>query len=308
MQHDLNDMAVFAKVVGHRGFSAAAEVVGLPKSNVSRRVSRLEERLGVRLLERTTRKLHLTEVGEIYYRHCQRILEEAEHADLCVNRLLETPRGLLRISASVSTGQHLLAPIISDFMAQHPAVQVQLVLANRQVDVIEEGFDLVIRIGRLEDSSLVARGLGRSQLYLYASPAYLKRRDTPRDPDDLKNHDCLVMSDLEGPNRWQLVNADHRKTLTLQARAIINDFTTLRQIMLDGGGIAILPSYMCDDDQRQNKILRVLPGWSFPPVEFHALYPSHRGATPKVRAFLDFLVDRIAYRFNSHTRPESSRT
>lgn len=292
---DLNELAAFTYVVEHGGFTAAASAMDLPKSNISRRVANLEKRLGVRLLERTTRKIHVTEIGDIYYQHCRRMLDEADHADLCVERVMEVPRGTLRVSASVTTGQHLLAPMATEFMAQYPEVHLELVLVNRQVDVIDEGFDLVIRIGGLQDSVLVARGLGKCGLLLYASPAYLKARGTPQKPEDLKNHDCLVMSDGPDNNQWSLSAGDITKQVPLTPRASVNDFNTLRRLAADGAGVTILPSYLHEGAYR-NRLVRVLDGWTARSMEFHAVFPSHRGATPKVRAFLDFLVARLAHR------------
>lgn len=292
----MNELTVFTYVVEHGGFTAAADATQVPKSNISRRIANLEKRLGVRLLERTTRKVHLTEIGDIYYRHCRRMLDEANHADLCVERAMEVPRGILRVSASVTTGQHLLAPMATEFIAQHPEVQLELVLANRQVDVIDEGFDLVIRIGALQDSSLVARGLGHCGLFLYASEEYLKARGTPQTPEDLENHDCLVMSDRHDNNQWTLSMGDITKRVSLTPRASVNDFNTLRRMAADGGGITILPSYLHVGDYYK-RLVRVLGDWTAPLIEFHAVFPSHRGATPKVRAFLDFLIVRLTHRF-----------
>lgn len=293
---DLNELAVFTYVVEHGGFTAAAEVTQLPKSNISRRIANLEKRLGVRLLERTTRKVRLTEIGDIYYRHCRRMLDEANHADLCVERAMETPRGTLRVSATVTTGQHLLAPLATEFMTQNPEVQLELLLVNRHVDVIDEGFDLVIRIGTLADSSLVARGLGHCGLFVYASPKYLEAHGAPQRPEDLEHHTCLVMNDMHNDNQWTLLNGDISKQISLKPRAIVNDFAMLRSIVADGGGIAILPGYLHAGDY-DKRLVRVLDDWSAPPIEFHAVFPSHRGATPKVRAFLDFLISRLACRF-----------
>lgn len=294
---DLNELAVFTSVVEHGGFTAAADAAQLPKSNISRRIASLEKRLGVRLLERTTRKVRVTEIGDIYYQHCRRMLDEANHADLCVERAMEIPRGTLRVSASVTTGQHLLAPIATEFLAEHPEVQLEMVLANRQVDVVDEGFDLVIRIGALQDSSLVARGLGHCRLFLYASQEYLKALDMPQKPEDLKNHDCLVMSDSHVNNQWTLSMGEVTKRVSITPRASVNDFTTLRRMIADGGGISILPSYMHAGDYK-NRLVRVLSDWTVPSIEFHAVFPSHRGATPKVRAFLDFLIVRLNHRFD----------
>jgi len=294
---DLNELAVFTYVVEHGGFTAAAEATQLPKSNISRRVASLEERLGVRLLERTTRVVHVTEIGDIYYRHCRRMLDEADHADLYVEQAMEIPRGTLRVSASVNVGQHLLAPMAAEFMARYPEVQFELLWSNRLIDVIDEGFDLVIRTGALQDSSLVARRLGQWWLFLYASAEYLKARGTPQRPEDLQDHDCLVMSDMSGSNQWTLSKGDLTEQVVITPRASVNDFDTLRRMVADGGGIAILPSYMQFGDYH-NRLVRVLDDWTGRLIELHAVFPSHRGATPKVRAFLDFLIVRLTHRFD----------
>ncbi|HEB94641.1 MAG TPA: LysR family transcriptional regulator [Gammaproteobacteria bacterium] len=289
---DLNELAVFTYVVEQGGFTAAAKAARLPKSSISRQIASLEKRLGVRLLERTTRKVHVTEIGHIYYRHCRRMLEEADHADLYVEQTMEIPRGILRVSASVTTGQHLLAPLVAEFITQYPEVQFELVWTNRQVDVIDEGFDLVVRIGPLQDSSLVARSLGHYRLCLYASVEYLNARGRPQKPEDLQDHDCLVMSDMGGGHQWTFSMGDITKYVGVTPRASVNDFNSLRRMVADGSGIAILPSYLHADDYH-DRLVSVLDDWTGCLIELHALFPSHRGATPKVRAFLDFLVVRL---------------
>ncbi len=251
----------------------------------------------MRLLERTTRKVHVTEIGDIYYRHCRRMLDEADDADLYVEQAMEIPRGTLRVSATVNVGQHLLAPMAAEFMAQYPEVQFELVWTNRLIDVIDEGFDLTIRIGALQDSSLVARRLGQWQLFLYASAEYLKARGTPHKPEDLQDHDCLVMSDMRGSTQWTLSTGDITEKVVISSRASVNDFDTLRRMVADGGGIAILPSYMHFGDYH-NRLVRVLDNWTGWLTELYAIFPSRRGATPKVRAFLDFLAVRLAHRFD----------
>jgi len=293
---DLNELAVFTYVVEHGGFTAAAEATQLPKSNISRRIASLEKRLGVRLLERTTRKVHVTEIGDIYYRHCRRMLAEADDADLYVEQAMEIPRGTLRVSATINVGQHLLAPMAAEFMARYPEVQFELVWTNRLIDVIHEGFDLTIRIGALQDSSLVARRLGQWQLFLYASAEYLKAQGMPQKPEDLQDHDCLVMSDMRGSKQWTLSAGNITEQVVITPRASVNDFDTLRRMVADGGGIAILPNYMHFGDYH-SRLVRVLDDWTGRLTELHAIFPSHSGATPKVRAFLDFLIVRLAHRF-----------
>tara|TARA_R110002110_G_scaffold415612_4_gene651946 strand:+ start:22094 stop:22993 length:900 start_codon:yes stop_codon:yes gene_type:complete len=293
---DLNDMAIFSRVVDHGGFSAAGRALGVPKSRISRRVAALEESLGVRLLERNTRTVKITEVGEIFYRHCKRIQDEAEHASVSVSQMLESPRGLLRVGASVTTGQHLLSPLMAEFMGRYPDVQLEIVLANRRIDILEEGFDLLVRVGDLEDSTLISKHLGESRFCLYASPTYLAARGLPADPGDLADHDCLTMSDVASPANWRLTDRQSTRTVSIRPRLAINDFPSLCQIVAGGGGIASLPSYLCAELEQQGRLVQILSDWSLPPVEFHALYPSHRGVTPKVRVFLDFLGDRISQR------------
>lgn len=295
---DLNDLAIFARVVQLGSLTAAADSLDIPKSNVSRRLSRLETELGVRLLERTTRKLHLTEVGGLYYEHCKRILEEVEHAELSVQQRLEAPRGLLRLSASYSTGQSLLSPVLGEFMARYPEVKLQLVLTNRRVDLIEEGFDMVLRIGKLEESNLVARYLGSSRIMCVASPAYLQRAGAPARPEDLLQHPCLTMSDIPQSERWTFTGPQGPQTVVLQPQASINDFVTLRGLVLSGAGIGIMPGYFCSEHFASGELVEVLGDWTMPITPIHAIYPSHRGATPKLRALLDFLVETLQPRLN----------
>lgn len=293
----MNELAAFTYVVEHGGFTAAAEAMQLPKSNISRRIASLEARLGVRLLERTTRKVRVTEIGNIYYQHCRRMLDEADDADLYAEQTIEIPNGTLRVSATINVGQHLLAPITAEFIAQYPEVRLELVWTNRLIDVIDEGFDLTIRVGALQDSSLVARGLGQWSLIPFASAEYLKNRGEPQNPKDLQDHDCLVMSDMQNSNQWTLSAGNITEQVVINPRSSVNDFDTLRRMVADGGGIAVLPSYMHFGDYH-NRLVRVLHDWTGPLTELHAIFPSRRGATPKVRAFLDFLSVRLAHRFD----------
>lgn len=295
---DINDMVVFARVVQAGGFTAAEDTLGLPKSNISRRISRLEEALGVRLLERTTRSIHLTEVGEIYYRHCQRIIEEAENAAFSVDNLMEAPRGLLRVSVSVTTGQQLLKPILPEFMNLYPEIKLQLHYSNRRTYIIEEGFDLAIRIGRLDDSTLIARHIGQSQLFLYASITYLKHKGMPSEPRQLIDHDYLAMSE-EIPDHLDLIGPSGRVKVKINPRLIINDFVTLHHAMLNDLGIAVFPNYMCTEFEKSGDLVRVLRPWSASPVDFHVIYPSRRGVTPKARAFIDFVTEKLTARLSS---------
>lgn len=284
----VNDMVIFAEVVKQHGFTAASHVLGLPKSNISRRIKRLETHLGERLLERSTRQLHLTEIGEIYFRHCVHLLEEIELAETAVQQMQTIPKGLLKVSASITLGKALVAPYLAQFMKQHPAIQVQLLLTNRRVALIEEGFDVAIRLGKLEDSNLVVRGLGQSCMTLYAAPNYLSEQGYPTKLEDLAQHDVLMMNDSWKSHFWNFMEPQKR-TIHLTPRFIVNDFATLHQMSLAGMGIALIPTYLCAEDVAAGHLVRILPAYSPAPVQVSAVYPSHRGAMLKTRVFLDFL-------------------
>ena len=287
-------MAVFAQIVNSGSFTQAAEELSLPKSNLSRRITRLEDRLGVRLMERTTRRLNLTEIGQIYYNYCSRIVEEANHADMCVDSMLETPSGVLRISASVTTSQYLLSPLMASFLAKYPEIKLQLICTNRQVDLIEEGLDVVLRIGQLQDSSLVQKKLGSSQLSLFASQQYLEEMGCPDSHTDLKNHRLLAMPlTKESSTTWNLLKGGQKISLQIDPMAKINDFTCLYNMVVDSGGIAAIPDYIVKQQQYSDDLVQILPTYSFTPVNFHALYPSHRSATPKLKVFLDFISEKF---------------
>ncbi|MGF1755932.1 LysR family transcriptional regulator [Vibrio makurazakiensis] len=288
--NNLNDMMVFATVVEQGSFTAAAESMGLPKSNISRKISRLEENLGIRLLERSTRTQHLTEVGRQYYAFCQRIKEEVYSAEQAVETLLERPQGNLKICASLAIGQELLAQKLAEFNAKYPDIKIELSLTNRRVDIIEEGYDLVIRIGELNDSALIARKICQLPLRLYASPQYLEGRKLLK-PCDLKDHQCLWMNMKEQKAQWVLQSNEKTEKVDFNPALKCDDFSVLRQLAQDHMGITELPEYMAKQAIKNGKLLNVLPEWHFDKVDMFAVYPSHRGATPKVRVFLQFLVD-----------------
>nr|MCH9675650.1 LysR family transcriptional regulator [Gammaproteobacteria bacterium] len=258
----------------------------------SRRVARLEASLGVRLLERTTRRLRMTDTGEIFYRHCQRMLDEAAQAELSVNQLLEKPQGWLRVSASVSAGQHLIAPLMSDFLQQYPDIKLQLVLTNRYVELIEEGFDVAVRIGDLPDSTLVTRPLGQSALRFYASPGYVASNPPIATPTDLTKQRCIVMSESSATVRWRLQRDTHEEVISVAPYLSVNDFSTIRRLLCDGVGVAALPEHIALSSDAP-ELVQLLPAWSFRTVEFRAVFPSQRGALPKLRVFLDFLSARL---------------
>jgi DNA-binding transcriptional LysR family regulator len=288
---DLNDILVFAKVVQAGSFVGASRELAMPKSTVSRKVAELEARLGARLLQRTTRKLSLTDVGRTYYDHASRVVAQVEEAERAVTRMQETPRGLLRVTMPLNFG--FLAPMVASFMRRYPEVQLELVGSDRLVDLVEEGFEVAIRTGELGDSSLIARGLGTLTSYVVASPDLLRRQGTPKDPAQLSRRDCVVFG--AGPERsaWRLTRAGKTSAVQVTPRLIVNDFDLLAQAVRSGLGIGVLPVFRCIDDLRAKKLRRVLPEWCAREIPLHAVYPSTRHLSPKVKAFLDHLREQM---------------
>ena len=288
---DLNEMIVFARVVQAGSFRSAATELGMPKSTVSRKVSELEARLKARLLQRTTRKLSLTDVGRTYYDYCARILSEIEDAERAVGSLQDAPRGLLRVTAGTSSGW--MGPIVGEFLKRYPEVRLELSCTGRVVDLIEERFDLGIRAGALADSTLVARSLGTVRWFLVATSMYLKRRGRPKSPDDLKTHDCLLFGAGAVSSGVRLQNGEQSAQVTVTPRMIVNDFDILRAGANAGLGITILPAFYCVEDLRARKLERVLHDWSVPATPIHVVYPSTRHISQKVQAFVDYLQRRM---------------
>lgn len=291
---DLNDLAYFAEVVDRGGFAAAGRALGIPKSRLSRRVAALEARLGVRLLQRTTRKLALTAVGEQFLRHCVAMREEVQAAEEAVAQARAEPRGTIRIACPVTLAQSMLGPLLPRFLAQHPQIRVDLRVSNRPVDLIEEGIDVALRVRpELEDSAtLVVKNFGLTATVLVASPAQLARQGRPRAVEELERLDTLAMSAVDGRATLSLVGPGEAVRLLQHApRYVADDLLTLKFAALGGVGICALPDYMCRDELRAGLLEEVLPGWAPQPGIFHAVFPSRRGLLPAVRKFLDFLAE-----------------
>ena len=293
---DLNDMLLFAEVVERGGFAAAGRALGLPKSRLSRRVAGLEAQLGVRLLQRTTRKLSLTEVGEAYLRHCQALRESAQAAADTVAQVQTEPRGTLRVACPVTLAQTVLAELMPAFLARYPLVRVEMLVSNRVVDLVEEGVDVALRVRTtLDDSgSLVVKRLGDDAPVLVASPALLARQGTPATLEELGRLDSMAMSTTDGRASIPLTDPDGKETVLQHTpRYVADDLLTLHVAALAGTGMCWLPSYMCEDDLRQGRLVRLLPDWQPPRGIVHAVFPSRRGLTPAVRRFLDFLGEQV---------------
>jgi DNA-binding transcriptional LysR family regulator len=284
---DLNEIIVFARVVQTGSFTTAAAALGMPKSTVSRKVSELEERLHARLLQRTTRKLSLTDAGRTYYDYCARIVSEVEDAERAVSSLQEIPRGVLRVTAPINVA--FLGPIVSDYLKRYPEVRLEMFCTARAVDLVDERFDVGIRAAVLADSTLIARSLGSVKWFLVATPAYLKKRGRPPSPEDLKKHDCLFFGQGLDSASLRLENADKFERVNLSARMMVSDYDILHAVATAGLGIALLPAFRCAEDLRARRLERVLADWNAPPTPVHVVYPSTRNLSPKVKSFVDHL-------------------
>ncbi|AKU95701.1 Transcriptional regulator, LysR family [Labilithrix luteola] len=292
MALDLNEILVFARVVQAGSFIAASAQLGMPKSTVSRKVSDLETRLNARLLQRTTRKLSLTDVGRTYYDYCARIVGEVEDAERAVSSLQDKPRGPLRVTAGPNVS--FLTPILSDYLKRHPEVRLELVTTTRAVDLVEERFDLGIRAGTLADSTLVARTLGRVGWFLVATPAYLKKRGRPRSPEELARHDFVFFgAGLEGVGP-RLEKDGRTVHVALSPRLSATDMDVVHGVAAAGLGIALLPAFQCVEELRDGRLARVLPDWNAPSVQVHVVYPSTRHVSPKVKTFVEHLLARMS--------------
>jgi DNA-binding transcriptional LysR family regulator len=294
---DLNDMLFFAEVVDRGGFAAAGRALHVPKSRLSRRIAELEERLGVRLLQRTTRKLSLTEAGQVYHRHCVTVREQAQAADEALASVRAEPSGTVRITCPVTLAQTTVGPLLPRFLAAHPLVRVDMQVSNRVVDLVQEGVDIALRVRTVvEDSgSLVVKNLGATHGILVASPQLLQRFGAPAGPGDLRGLPTVAMSAADGVARWALVGP-HGEPFELVHRPICtaDDLPTLKFAVLQGTGICVLPDYLCTDELRDGRLAPVLPGWEPPQARVLAVFPSRRGMVPAVRRLLDFLGENMA--------------
>jgi len=283
---DLNEAAVFVKVVQAGGFSAAARLLGLPVSTVSTRVARLEKRLGVTLLQRTTRRVHLTDVGQLYFEHASVGLGHMLDAESAVTESAGEPRGLLRVTAPADVGDQILSEIIKLMRHHCREVSIDLVLMNRYVDLVAEGVDVAIRTGNLKDSSLVAKNVGIARWIPVASPAYLAAAPALESPQALRRHHCLQFTPL-GKEDWTLTNKKGSVTVPLSGQVMINDVGVIRSMVLADEGIALLPTYLCQRDCNEGRLVRTLPAWHAKADPVQIVYPRQRFMPPKLRAFVD---------------------
>jgi DNA-binding transcriptional LysR family regulator len=293
----LTEMEAFATVVDQGGFTDAARKMGISKSAVSKHVSSLEARLGARLLNRTTRRVSPTEIGLAYYDRARRVLNDAGEADALVTSMQSAPSGLLRISVATDFGANHLSPVIGDFLQAYPDITVNMVLNNRYVELISEGFDLAVRIGELEDSSLRARKLTETTRRMIAAPSYFERHGRPLKIDDLNDHKLLHYSNQANAAVWKLTAPSGEKRQVRTAGWLtVNDGQSLLNAAISGLGIAYLPSFLYEDALAEGLVEEAIPDLPVEIQGIYAVYPPGRFTQPKVRAFIDFLVDSFSER------------
>lgn len=289
-------MYLFVQVAEHGGFSAASRALGIPKSRLSRRIVALEERLGTRLVQRSTRTFAVTAAGQLFLQHCQAMVAEADAADTAVAEIQSKPRGTVRVSCTVTMSQFVLGPILPPFLLANPEVRINVLSTNRTVNVIEENIDVALFVHRapLQDSMLIERMLGVSRQVLVASPALLSQSPPLREPKDLTEVPALSAGGRIGAHEWELISkSGYRTTVPIVPRLTAEHLSLLKDAVLVGAGIARLPLVMCADEIRSGALEVVLPDWTTPAHEIHAVYPSRKGMATAVRHFIDYLVDTV---------------
>jgi DNA-binding transcriptional LysR family regulator len=289
----LASLRAFAKVVELGSFSEAGRQLRLSRSAVSKYVADLESDLAVQLINRTTRRASPTESGQSYFERVLAILADLDAADRSVAHLQSTPRGLLRVNAPMSFGTIKLGPVIADFMALHPELQIQLVLSDEQVDPMQEGLDVTLRIAELESSSLIARKINRIERVLCASPEYLDRHGIPAHPNDLRHHNCLTYGYLSTGNQWKLSGVDGDHWIAPKWTLCANNAEVLRDAAARGCGIAVVPVFVAEKELRNGALRTILTDYHPPALSLYALYPPTRHLAVKVRLFIDFLIRQI---------------
>ena len=299
---DLNDLYYYSIVVEKGGFAAAGRALDIPKSRLSRRIAQLEDRLGVRLLQRSTRRFAVTDAGQRFYRHCQTVIAEAQAAEEAVAQLTTEPRGLVRVSCPVSITQNVMTEILPEFCEKHPQVRILMLSTNRRIDLINEGVDVAIRVRfKLDtDADLVLRTFGRSSALLVASPAYLDKRGRPNSPDELSRFDTISISELEN-QAWEFSGPNDTKfKLEHQPRLMCGDFPLVLASAARGLGVALLPQSVCARAIAAGELEVLLPEWSPPEGIVHCVFPSRRGLLPAVRALIDWLAEKMPIAAENH--------
>ena len=293
MNDDLNQLRVFIEVARQGGVTAAARVLDMPRSTVSRWVQELEKQMGVRLLERTTRSVQLTEIGEGLYKRGLRAVELAEEAQAWVRSRVEVPRGTLRVATFQLFAETLLSPVLLSYLKQNPGMSVQVIISERDIDLIDERIDLAVRVGDLADSSLVVRKLAQMDGWMLVSPEYLAKHGTPTHPSELAQRSNLIYGHTMETVTLPFDDGEEQVDVSLPSRCVVNSIGLVRQLTLGGLGIGFLPPMLAHADLAAGRLIRVLPNWSTVSLPIYAVYPSRRHLAQKVRAFVDLLAAQV---------------
>lgn len=290
---DLGDLTVFAKVVETESLTRAGKMLGLPKSTVSRRVSRLEEHLGVQLLHRSTRAVTVTQDGAVFFEYCLRSIGILKDGERALQQQSRTPQGVVRIAIPYLLGQSLVAPLLAEFLNLYPDVRLVSVLSDDAVGLLKNGFDVAIAVGPLADSGLIAVKLGTTESGVYGAPGYFERKGMPQSHVELPRFDLLAAGTLDRRQRWNLHSRDQAVAVEFLPRLVANDLILLRQSVLAELGIASLPAFLCKHDLARGRLVEVLPGWQTEDLEFYALFADPKGVPVRVRTLIDYLVENL---------------
>ena len=293
-----NSIVLFVKTVESGSFSAVGRQLHMAPSSISRQINALEQELGIRLLQRSTRSINLTEAGEIYYEKVNKVLTDLEEAKLAISQLQTTPKGALRINVAIPLGEKILAPLIPEFLKKYPDLKIDLMLEDRAIDLIEEGVDLTVRIDRLSDSSLIARKLAENTFVICGSAEYFTRHALPTTPDELREHNCIVNKNMHHSHSWHFKKGNTETTLSVTGNFQANTGGALYNAMLNGLGLAMLPTWYVGEDLNKGNLIRVLDAYQVSPPTMTdsaicALYPASKYLPPKVRVFIDYLVENF---------------
>ncbi len=294
--NNLSNMQLFVKVVEEGSFSATARFLGIMPSSVSRQISHLEDELGARLFHRTTRKQSLTEAGQIYYQHALRIVNDIEEANHAVGQLVASPSGHLHVTVETDFAVSFIAPVLSEFFEKYPNVQIRFSMNTDNLDIVDSAIDLAIRFGHLEDSGLIARKIATSSSAICASPDYLAKHGTPSHPNQLTQHNCLSFRTALGKNYWKFKDSEKTLDVPISGSLNANNLTFLRELALTGQGIIMIPSWMIQSALSKKHLVPLLDDFSLIPAStpIHAVFAHNRHLAPKVRAFVDFLSEKLA--------------
>lgn len=294
LPQQISAMAVFVRVVEMKSFSAAAAALGVSKSAVSKQLARLESGLGTKLLRRSTRSLSMTQAGEVLYERARQAFASLTHAGGELAELAHEPHGRLRVTAPITYGRHRVLPHVPRFLERYPQIELQLVLLDRPVDLVMEGFDIAIRLVPKLPGDVVARPLGKESYKLVAKPGSFSRKSTLREPADLGKVNCLRYEATPALSTWQFSRRGAVEKVRVNGNAVVNNSDALRHLALEGVGVAVLPAFLADEDIKRRRLVELLPGWQVTPpfaVDAHLVWMPDRYLTPRMRAFVDYMVE-----------------